>query len=129
MPTVQNPLGAVMSEARRRKALEVAERRGLVVMEDAAYACLEENAPPPLARLAPARVVHIDTFAKVAAPGLRAGYVVAADPSVAAALARGVRATTWSASPSAEHRAVLYSALERIRARLGDAFSPSPAGA
>lgn len=101
MPTVQNPYGYTASEARRLEILKVAEQRDLIVIEDAAYAFLEENAPSPLAQLAPDRVVYVDSFSKIIAPGLRAGYVATGNHQWATALARGVRVTTWSAMPLA----------------------------
>ena len=99
MPTVHNPCGWTTSEQRRVELLGVAEQHGLIVIEDAAYAFLEENSPPPLAQLAPHRVVYIDSFSKIIAPGLRAGYIATGNPHWAAALAHGVRVTTWSATP------------------------------
>ncbi|VWC76454.1 GntR family transcriptional regulator [Burkholderia lata] len=101
MPTVQNPRGYTMPEERRLEILRVAEQHGLIVLEDSAYSFLDENAPPPMAQLAPEHVVYIDSFSKIIAPGLRAGYLSTANHKWAALLARGVRVTTWSAMPFA----------------------------
>ncbi|MFK5980801.1 MAG: PLP-dependent aminotransferase family protein [Rhizobiaceae bacterium] len=99
MPTVQNPYGYVMSEERRHELLRVVVARKLSVIEDAAYSFLEETPPPSLVSLAPDHVIYIDTFSKVIAPGFRVGYVATCNARWAAAIANGVRITTWSATP------------------------------
>ena len=78
-PTFSNPTGRTWSLDRRRKIIEVAERRGLVILEDHAYAELgyERPAPPALKALAPDRVILVHTFSKIFGPGLRLGWVVA----------------------------------------------------
>jgi DNA-binding transcriptional MocR family regulator len=53
MPTLHNPLGTVMSLTARKRLVATTRRHGLLIIEDAAYAYLVEDAPPPLAALAP----------------------------------------------------------------------------
>ena len=52
MPTLHNPLGWVTSVESRRRLVEIARENGLLIIEDATYAFLPENAPPlsPLSR-------------------------------------------------------------------------------
>lgn len=94
MPTMQNPLGWVMNEAQRRALINVARQHDLLIIEDAAYAFLAEQAPPPLAALAPERVIYVSGFSKSVATGLRVGCIVAPQASIAA-LERVIRATVW----------------------------------
>jgi DNA-binding transcriptional MocR family regulator len=95
MPTLHNPLGWVMSESRRRRVVAIARRHGLVLIEDAAYAFLAEEAPSPLAAMAPETTVHVTGLSKSVATGLRIGFV-AAPVSWVPRIERAIRATTWS---------------------------------
>jgi DNA-binding transcriptional MocR family regulator len=95
MPTLHNPLGAVMAAADRVRAVAIARRHGLLVIEDAAYAYLAPDAPPPLAALAPETTVYVSGLSKSVATGLRIGFV-AAPASVVPAIERAIRATTWN---------------------------------
>jgi len=94
-PTLHNPLGWVMSIARRKALVALARRHDLLLVEDAPYAFLETHAPPPLAALAPERTVHVSGFSKSVATGLRVGLVAAPHPWIAA-IERAIRATTWN---------------------------------
>jgi DNA-binding transcriptional MocR family regulator len=72
----------------------VARRHGLLVIEDAAYAFLAGDPPPPLAALAPETTVYVSGLSKNVATGLRVGFVAAPDAWVPK-LERAIRATTW----------------------------------
>ena len=95
MPTLHNPLGTVMSLKARKRLVATARRHGLLIIEDAAYAYLVEDSPPPLAALAPERTIHVSSLSKSVATGLRVGFVVTAHDKVAA-VERVIRATTWN---------------------------------
>lgn len=95
MPTLHNPLGWVMSASRRRELVALARRHGLVLIEDAAYAFLAGEAPPPLAALAPETTVYVSSLSKSVATGLRVGFVCA-PAAWMPALERAIRATTWN---------------------------------
>jgi 2-aminoadipate transaminase len=76
IPTVQNPIATVMSEARRREILALAARFDVPVFEDECYADLTWSGtrPPAMRALdADGRVVHIGSFSKTIAPALRLG--------------------------------------------------------
>jgi 2-aminoadipate transaminase len=79
VPTFHNPTGRTLSMARRLALAEVAERTGLWVVEDDPYGELRYSgeALPAVASLAPAqgRTLAISTLSKIAAPGLRIGWV------------------------------------------------------
>src|SRR5579864_5309247 len=73
-PDFQNPSGTSMPLASRRKVLELAGRHQVPVVEDHIYARLHarEERLPSLKQLDRTNIViHIDSFAKVAFPGLR----------------------------------------------------------
>jgi DNA-binding transcriptional MocR family regulator len=95
MPTLHNPLGWVMSASRRQELVAIARRHGLILIEDAAYAFLAEEAPPPLASLAPETTVYVSGLSKSVATGLRVGFVCAPREWIPK-LERAIRATTWN---------------------------------
>ncbi len=95
MPTVHNPLGAVMDEMTRLRIIEVARKHNLLIIEDAAYAFLEPDPPPSLFSLAPERTVYVGGFSKSIATGLRLGYVVSPAAHIERLL-EAIRATTWN---------------------------------
>ncbi|OQR63079.1 GntR family transcriptional regulator [Streptomyces maremycinicus] len=95
MPTLHNPLGWVMPETDRTRLVEIARRYGPLIVEDASYAYLVEDPPPPLAATAPDITVHVSGLSKSVATGLRVGFVVA-PPATVPALERAIRATTWN---------------------------------
>jgi DNA-binding transcriptional MocR family regulator len=79
-PDFQNPTGTSMPVGSRRRVLELAGRYQVPVVEDHIYARLHssEERLPSLKQLDRANlVIHIDSFAKVAFPGLRVGWIVA----------------------------------------------------
>jgi DNA-binding transcriptional MocR family regulator len=94
MPTLHNPLGWVLPGEARERLVAIARRYELAVIEDASYAYLAEDAPPPLAMLAPELTVYVSGLSKSVATGLRIGYVVAPDGLVPA-IERVIMATTW----------------------------------
>lgn len=95
MPTLHNPLGWVMSVSARDRLVSIARTHHLTLIEDAAYAYLAEDAPAPLAELAPERTVYVSGLSKSVATGLRVGFV-AAPLELVPALERAIRATTWN---------------------------------
>ncbi|QNM97074.1 aminotransferase-like domain-containing protein [Chitinimonas koreensis] len=95
MPTLHNPLGWVMGLDARRRLAAIARRHGLLIVEDAAYAFLADDAPAPLAALAPEATVYVSGFSKSVATGLRVGCV-AAPPPWLGRIERAIRATTWN---------------------------------
>jgi DNA-binding transcriptional MocR family regulator len=83
-PTFQNPTGATMPIRTRRELLRLAERYRVPIVEDGTYRDLYFNeAPPPSLRDLDAQnlVIHLNSFSKVMAPGLRLGWLSAA-PSI-----------------------------------------------
>ncbi|MCP3758003.1 PLP-dependent aminotransferase family protein [Streptomyces sp. TBY4] len=95
MPTLHNPLGWVMPAADRTRLIGIARQYGPLVIEDASYAYLDENPPPPLAETAPDITVYVSGLSKSIASGLRVGFVLA-PPSAVPSLERAVRVSTWN---------------------------------
>src|SRR5580704_14373645 len=80
IPTVQNPTGTILSEARRLELLRLASEHGVPIFEDDCYADLiwDGKRPPALHAMSKhGGVVHIGSFSKSIAPALRVGYIVA----------------------------------------------------
>jgi 2-aminoadipate transaminase len=77
IPTFQNPTGRTLGLARRQALAEVADRQGFWLIEDDPYGELRYRgvALPSLATMAPDRTLALSTLSKVAAPGLRIGWV------------------------------------------------------
>jgi len=94
-PDFQNPTGTSMPVAARRKVLELAARHQVPIVEDHIYARLHahDERVPSLKQLDRSNlVIHIDSFAKVAFPGLRVGWIVA--PAAAIERLRIVKQST-----------------------------------
>ncbi|WP_322013104.1 PLP-dependent aminotransferase family protein [Paraburkholderia sp. J12] len=95
MPTLHNPLGWVLSTKQRRRLVEIARCYDCLLIEDAAYAWLVADAPPPLAALAPERTVYVSSLSKSLASGLRFGYVTV-PVDCTARIKATIRASYWS---------------------------------
>ncbi len=78
VPNGHNPAGVALSVARRRHLLEIASRFDLPVIEDDPYQLVQLEDRDPLPTLQSmdreGRVVRLDSFSKIFAPGLRLGY-------------------------------------------------------
>lgn len=80
IPTVQNPTGTVLPEARRLEMLRLAADHDIPIFEDDCYADLLWEGERPKAIRAldqDGRVIYCGSFSKSIAPALRVGYVVA----------------------------------------------------
>lgn len=95
MPTLHNPLGWVLSLEQRERLVAIARQHNLMIIEDGAYAFLADEAPAPLATLAPERTVYIGGLSKSVATGLRVGFIAAPSAWVNT-LERVIMATTWN---------------------------------
>jgi 2-aminoadipate transaminase len=85
MPTYQNPTGRSLSAEKRRALLRLAAAHDLPIVEDdsAGFIHLEHDAAPPSLKAEDhaGYVIHLGTFSKLIAAGLRLGWLVA-DPPV-----------------------------------------------
>ena len=105
VPTGQNPTGATQGERRRRALYHVSQKHDLYILEDEPYYFLQMQSytttftpdpPPPsshvqfLRSLVPSllsmdtdgRVMRLDSFSKVIAPGMRVGWITASEQIV-----------------------------------------------
>ena len=91
IPNFQNPGGVTMSLPRRRRLVEVARERELLVLEDNPYGLLRyEGDPLPTLHSLDALhakrggasdfVTYLGTFSKILSPGVRLGWAVAPRP-------------------------------------------------
>ena len=74
-PTLHNPLGVTMPARRRTELASALRDLDAVVIEDLVNGFLDE-APPPLAAIAPEQTVLVDSLSKRIAPGLSVGFLV-----------------------------------------------------
>jgi 2-aminoadipate transaminase len=94
IPNFQNPGGVTMSLPRRKRLVEVARERELLVLEDNPYGLLRyEGEPLPTLYSLDAQngssgtqdassdlVIYLGTFSKILSPGLRLGWALAPRP-------------------------------------------------
>jgi len=98
IPTIQNPLGSVMPEERRRAIAEIAVKHGVAIVEDDVHSFMLPSQPPPLSSFAPENSYYILSTSKSIAGGMRIGYLVAPERMIEP-LATSLRATVWMAAP------------------------------
>lgn len=83
VPSFQNPAGVTLSLERRRRLVELARERELLVVEDNPYGLLRFSGEPlpPLYQLDGGDfVIYLGTFSKILSPGIRLGWAVAPPP-------------------------------------------------
>ncbi|MDF2564207.1 MAG: transcriptional regulator, GntR family with aminotransferase domain containing protein [Massilibacillus sp.] len=81
IPTFQNPTGRVMSLQDRKKLIQLAAKYRLVIVEDDPYSLLyyEQEPPASLKSLDTyGGIIALGTFSKTVFPGLRTGWITAA---------------------------------------------------
>jgi 2-aminoadipate transaminase len=83
IPNFQNPAGVTLSLPRRRRLVQVAHERELLVLEDNPYGLLRyEGDPLPTLRSLDGGefVIYLGTFSKILSPGIRLGWAAAPGP-------------------------------------------------
>ncbi len=87
VPNFQNPTGLLIGRDKRRRLLEWAERRNVLIVEDDPYGALffedaasAEETRPIKADDTAGRVVYLSSFSKTVAPGFRVAWIAAAPP-------------------------------------------------
>src|SRR5450759_4670590 len=79
IPDFQNPSGITLSNSRRVKIIEIAEKYDLLIVEDSPYREIRfEGEPQKLMNEldTTGRVITLFTFSKIFAPGFRVGWIV-----------------------------------------------------
>jgi 2-aminoadipate transaminase len=83
VPSFQNPAGVTMSLPRRKRLVEVAHERELLILEDNPYGLLRYEGDPNATLYSldgGIYVMYLGTFSKILSPGIRLGWVVAPPP-------------------------------------------------
>jgi len=78
MPSVSNPIGASMSDAAKKRLVELLAAKGVPLIEDHIYAELQFGSTPPRPAKAFDRsgnVMLCSSFSKTLAPGLKVGWI------------------------------------------------------
>jgi DNA-binding transcriptional MocR family regulator len=112
IPDFQNPSGATCSGAKRRRLVELARQHGFLLLEDAPYRLLRYRGTqePTLRELAPDITLHMSSFTKLIAPGVRCGFML----GDAARLAKVARfAEDTYISPGSFSHGITYEWLRR----------------
>jgi DNA-binding transcriptional MocR family regulator len=89
IPDFQNPAGSTCSASKRRRIVELASRYGFLIVEDAPYRLLRYRGKeePTIYELAPEQTLHMSSFTKLIAPGVRMGFLIG-EPSLVAKLGK-----------------------------------------
>jgi 2-aminoadipate transaminase len=124
IPDFQNPSGATCSVAKRRRIVELADQYGVLLVEDAPYRLLRYRGleEPTIYSLAPERTLHMSSFTKLIAPGVRTGFMIG-EPAIIAKLAKIAEDTYISPGYVAQgityewcRRGLLQPQIERLKA-------------
>jgi 2-aminoadipate transaminase len=110
VPTFQNPAGVTLSAPRRKRLVEIARERELLVLEDNPYGLLRyegEPLPPLYALDGGEYVIYLGTFSKILSPGIRLGWVTAPGP-VLAKINLGKQAADLCTSSLTQHLVDAY---------------------
>jgi len=80
IPDFCNPSGVTLSLSERRELVAFAREYDLLIVEDSPYRELryEGEDVPTIYSLAPERTLHLGSFSKIFAPGLRLGWMIGA---------------------------------------------------
>ncbi len=125
VPTFQNPAGVTLSLPRRKRLVEIARERELLVLEDNPYGLLryEGDPLPPLYALDGGDyVLYLGTFSKILSPGIRLGWLVAPAPVLAKAQL-GKQAADLCTSSLTQQIVDVYFAQDRWRQYVADLCS------
>ncbi|HVS85803.1 MAG TPA: PLP-dependent aminotransferase family protein [Gaiellaceae bacterium] len=100
IPTFQNPSGRTMPVERRRRVVELARERNLLVLEDDPYGLVRyegEPAPSLFELEGGSHVAYASSFSKTVAPGVRVGFFVL--PAELAAQVEALAVSTYISPP------------------------------
>jgi DNA-binding transcriptional MocR family regulator len=93
IPNFHNPAGCTLSEAKRRRVVELGAEHGFWLFEDDPYreVCFGDPCPITMLALAGdangtaggAKVIHASSFSKTVSPGVRVGYLAGPQEEIA----------------------------------------------
>lgn len=139
VPSGQNPTGATQSKQRRKEIYRVAQKHDIYILEDEPYFFLQmqpytgpdaPDVPPPSSHsafidaLVPSllsmdidgRVMRLDSFSKVIAPGLRLGWITASEQIIERFVRHGEVSTQ---NPSGVAQLIMFKLLEETWGHAG----------
>ena len=139
VPSGQNPTGATQSKQRRKEIYRVAQKHDLYIIEDEPYFFLQmqpytgpdaPDVPPPSSHIAfidslvpsllsmdiDGRVMRLDSFSKVIAPGMRLGWITASEQIVERFVRHGEVSTQ---NPSGPSQLIMFKLLEETWGHAG----------
>jgi 2-aminoadipate transaminase len=122
VPSFQNPAGVTLSHERRRRLVELAREREVLIVEDNPYGLLryEGDPEPTLYSLDGGDyVLYLGTFSKILSPGIRIGWV-AAPPPVLEKIGLGKQAADLCTSTLSQYFVREYFAEGRWRGYIAD---------
>ncbi len=118
-PNVQNPTGAIMGDGDKRRLVELASRRGAILVQDDVYGDLaySHERPANLSAFGDyERLVYLSSFSKTLAPGLRIGWMRA--PGLRTELARAKSLCSLATNRPAQRVLAAYLAGNSFRKHL-----------
>jgi DNA-binding transcriptional MocR family regulator len=88
IPDFQNPSGVVMSAQKRQALVDLARKYGFQIVEDSPYRLLRFHGSdlPSIFSMAPDLVIHMSSYSKLIAPGLRVGWMASPTSTMQALL-------------------------------------------
>jgi 2-aminoadipate transaminase len=122
VPSFQNPAGVTLSGERRRRLVELAREREVLVVEDNPYGMLRYEGEPtePLYKLDGGDyVLYLGTFSKILSPGIRLGWLCA-PPPVMEKIVLGKQASDLCTSTLTQYFVLEYFAEGRWREYVAD---------
>jgi DNA-binding transcriptional MocR family regulator len=85
IPAFQNPTGFTLAVERRQRLVELSQQHNFLIVADEVYQLLNYTMTPPkpmAAYVESGTVLSLGTFSKILAPGLRLGWIQAAQPLI-----------------------------------------------
>lgn len=109
IPTFQNPTGTTLPLDRRHRLIELAHEHNVAIFEDDPYGELQYSGDvvAPL-RALDDEVIHLGTFSKTIAPGIRTGFAIASPEVMVKML--GIRESTDISNDRIMMRTVYHAA-------------------
>ncbi|GAC1434084.1 MAG: PLP-dependent aminotransferase family protein [Solirubrobacteraceae bacterium] len=109
IPNFQNPAGYTLSRAKRERLLELAVEHDFTIFEDDPYVALRFSGEtlPTMLELhgGGPHVVYASSFSKTVCPGIRVGYLVGSEETIASIVRR---ATNTYISPNMVAEAIVH---------------------
>ncbi|MCV0427899.1 MAG: PLP-dependent aminotransferase family protein [Roseibium sp.] len=97
-PTLQAPTTVTLSDTRRQSIAEIANRYGVIIIEDDVFGPLKTDRPETIAMRAPDHTVYVTSLSKAVAPGLRVGFLRAPE-RLMPGVRQAINLSVWMTPP------------------------------